>query len=284
MISIYLRKTVSVTILLIMIMQFSCRVDHGLEPINSKITGTVTFHGDHPPSTDEVRVVVAKDFPPKDIKSLLFSNMINYREKTAEYEIYLPKGTYKVVAVLWKEHNESWNISNVIGVYGGSISGDLLIPTYRSVTIADNNTTVRNINIQATLERVNRDAKIKGEINFIGDWPDNTGVMAVGAFSSIPEPGDYMDYFFSSIFMDYSIPVFVSSAEYMLRVQGQDTVKYVAALWIDDTFDLASIRDVGYYCDPQDSTGLKPGSVLVPADAVKTGINITVDFSKTDIQ
>ncbi len=284
MININFKKTATVIVSSILFMQFSCHIDHGLEPINSKITGTVTFHGDHPPSTDEVRVVVAKNFPPKDIKSLIFSNMIDYRKKTAEYELYLPKGTYEVVAVLWKAHNESWNISNVIGVYGGSISGDLLIPTYRSVTIADNNTTVNNINIQATLERVNRDAKIKGEISFIGDWPDNTGVMAVGAFSSIPELGDYMDYFFSSIFIDYSIPVFVFSAEYVLRVQGQDTVKYVAALWIDDTFDLSSIRDVGFYCDPQDSTGIKPGSVLVPANSVKTGIDITVDFNKFDIQ
>ena len=124
--------------------------------------------------------------------------MINFRQPTAEYELYLPQGTYDVVAVLWKEHNQSWNISNVIGVYGGGIIDDLLIPTYKSVTIPDNNTTVSDIDIKASLDRVNRDAKIKGEINFIGDWPNNTGVMAVGAFNKIPDQGDYIDYFFSS--------------------------------------------------------------------------------------
>ncbi len=280
MIKLFLKITDLKVLVIIVIFLFSCHLDHGLEPINSKITGTITFYGDPPPHTDEVRVAVVKDFPPNNIKSLLFSNMINYRQSTAEYELYLPKGTYDVVAVLWKEHNQSWNISNVIGVYGGGFIDGLLIPTYKSVTIPDNNTIVDNIDIKASLDRVNRDAKIKGEINFVGDWPDNTGVMAVGAFNQIPEPGDFMDYFFSSIFIDYSIPIFVSKADYTLRVQGQDTIQYIAALWIDNSFDLSSIKDVGYYCDPQDSSGNQPGSVVVPKNSVQEGINITVDFNK----
>ncbi len=284
MINSFLKMLELILLIILLVILFSCNIDHGLEPINSKITGTITFYGDPPSTTDEVRVAVVKNFPPKNIKSLLFSNMIDFRKKTAEYELYLPKGTYEAVAVLWKEHNQSWNISNVIGIYGGSLIGDLLIPTYLSVTLVDNNTTVNNIDIQATLERVNRDAKIKGEINFVGDWPDNTGIMAVGAFTKIPEPGNYIDYFFSSIFIDYSIPTFVSSADYTLRVHGQDTVKYIAALWIDNSFDLSSIKDVGFYCDPQDSTGTKPGSVVVPTNSVQTGINMTVDFSKADIK
>ncbi|MFO7889851.1 MAG: hypothetical protein R6V04_05880 [bacterium] len=263
---------------------FSCKIDHGLEPINSKITGSITFYGDVPPHTDEVRVAVVKNFPPKNIKSLLFSNMINFRNKTAEYELYLPRGTYEVVAVLWKEHNHSWNISNVIGVYGGSVIGDLLIPTYIPITIADNNTIVKNIDIAATLERVNRDAQIKGTINFKGDWPDNTGVMAVGAFTEIPDQGNYIDYFFKSMFIDYSIPIFVSSTDYTLRVQGGETVKYIAALWIDDSFNLTSITDVGFYPDPEGSSGTVPGSVTVPLNSVRTGINIMVDFSKTALE
>lgn len=283
MIKLYLKIIILILLIFLLVIPFSCNIDHGLEPINSKIIGTLTFYGDVPPNTDEVRVAVVKNFPPQNIKSLLFSNMINFRNKTADYELYLPKGTYEVVAVLWKEHNHSWNISNVIGVYGGSVIGDLLIPTYIPVTVADNNTIVTNIDISATLERVNRDAQIKGTINFTGEWPDNTGVMAVGAFNEIPDPGDYIDYFFKSVFIDYSIPIFVSSTDYTLRVQGEETVQYIAALWIDDSFDLSSITDVGFYSDPEDSSGTVPGSVTVPVNSIQAGIDITVDFTKNPV-
>ncbi len=257
-----------------------CRIDHGLEPINSGIGGRIFFKGETPRHTDEVRVAVVKDFPPRSIKELLFSDMIDFRSDTAQYKIYLPEGKYNVVAVIWKEHNEPWNISNIIGLYGGIFLGDRLIPTFKPVVIPDSKTFIDTIDIAANLNRVNRDAKIEGTIHFIGSWPENTGVMGVGAFTEIPKQGDILDYYFKSIFIDYTISTFVEKADYLLRVHSIDTVKYIAALWIDNTFDMNTIRDVGFYVDPFDTTGTVPGTVTVPKDSTLKGIDITVDFSK----
>ncbi len=278
------RKTWLVSFLILCAFLFSpllnCHIDHGLEPINSGISGRVFFKGEIPRHTDEVRVAVAKDFPPRNIKELLFSDMIDFYSDTANYRIYLPKGKYDVVAVIWKEHNEQWNISNIIGVYGGIFLGGRLIPTFKPVTIPSSKSFLDTIDIEANLNRVNRDAKIEGTINFIGPWPENTGVVGVGAFTEIPKQGDILDYYFKSIFIDYTVSTFVEKADYMLRVHSADTVKYIAVLWIDNTFDMNTIQDVGFYIDPDDTTGTAPGIVTVPKDSTLKGIDITVDFSK----
>jgi hypothetical protein len=256
----------------------NCRIDHGLEPIYSKIGGNIFFTGEEPPKTEEVRVAVAKDFPPKRINQLLFSDRIPHWQDTAYYEIYLPEGTYDVIAVIWKEKYGSWNISDIVGVYGGSFSGDLLFPTFKSVTIPHKDAVLDTIDIQANLNRVNRDAKIEGTVTFVGPWPQNTGTIAVGGFIEIPEKGNLIDYYFKSVYIDYSIPPFVEREDYLLRVHYTDTLKYISVLWIDDAFDLSSLRDIGFYKDPQDTT--QPGMVTFTEDSTRTGIDITVDFSE----
>lgn len=269
-------------LLFLLFIAHSCLIDHGLEPVNSKISGKIIFHGTPPASTDEVRVAVVKHFPPSNIKSLLFSNMINFKQDTAEYELYISEGYYEAVAVIWKEHNQSWNISNVIGVYGGGIIDGIIIPTFTPVIIPDNNTIIKGVDIHASLDRVNRNAKITGTVHFKGKWPENTGIIAVGAFSKIPNPDNYIDYYFSSIFIDYSIQTFVSSSDYLLRVHAMDSVKYIAALWIDNTYDLTGIQDAGFYCDPEDTSGTTPGIVVVPENSTIENIDFTVDFRDFD--
>ena len=81
-----------------------CQIDHGLEPLFSKIMGKVIFTGEKPRHTDEVRVAVVKTFPPSDMAELLFSERLSLESDTAHYEIYLAPGKYDIVAVIWKEH------------------------------------------------------------------------------------------------------------------------------------------------------------------------------------
>lgn len=265
---------------LIFLHLLNCDIDHGLEPTNSKIAGKIFFRGEIPSHTDEVRVAVVKDFPPKDIKQIIFSDMLDFQKDTAEYEIFLSEGTYDVAAVVWKEENQSWNLCNIIGVYGASFYKGRLVPTFKPVMITHNNPILDNVDIEANLDRVNRDAKIIGTLHFVGSWPENTGVIGVGAFIEIPEPENFIDYYLKSIFIDYSISTFEEKSDYLLRVNSSDTLKYIAALWIDNTFSLASAQDVGFYVDSEDTTGTVPGTVIVPKDSTLTGIDITVDFSK----
>jgi hypothetical protein len=241
--------------------------------------GKIFFQGTAPSRTDEIRVAVVKDFPPRAINELLFSDQIPFQEDTVEWEIYLPPDEYTAVIVVWKEKYHSWNLSDVIGLYGGQFIGDLLIPNFETVTIPDENAVVDTIDIVADLNRVNRDAGIEGSIRFLGEWPSNTGTVAIGAFVDIPEKGNIIDYYFKNVALDFNLPVFVSRYDYRLRVQSAvDTLKYVAVLWIDDQFDLGTIEEIGFYRDPQNPDN--PGTVPVAPDSTSGGIDITIDFSR----
>jgi hypothetical protein len=259
------------------LLMLSCKIDHGLEPVGSRIAGAVTFSGQIPPKTDQVRVAVTEKFPPRDITELIFSDALPYREGRADYEIYLPPATYEVVAVIWKEKNQPWNISDVIGIYGGSFVGDLLIPTFEPVTVPDSRTSVEDIDVECNFNKVNRDAAIEGTITFSGTWPDNTGIVGIGAFNDIPKPGDYIDYYFKNVALDYTVPPYVTRHEYRLRVRSGETLKYIAVLWINDDYNLASITDLGFYRNPADPS--MPGIVAVAPDSIAEGIDIAIQFN-----
>ncbi len=239
------------------------------------------YTGDAPRRTDEIRLAAAYNFPPKDINELLFSEQIPYDQDTVDYELYLPQGEYEVIALIWKEKNRSWNISDLIGVYGGSFIGDQLVPTYQPITIPNKQTVLKGIDIQANLNRVNRNAAIEGEILFEGDWPKDTGAIGIGAFTGIPEQGNVIDYFFKSIDINYSIPTFVTRTAYQLRVHATDTLKYLAVLWIDKEYDLGALQDIGFYRDSLDPSS--PGVVVIPENLNRIeNIDILVDFSKME--
>ena len=263
----------------VLLIHLHCNIDHGLEPIHSKIGGEITFIGDIPPRTDEVRVAVIKDFPPRAINELLFSDQIPFAEDAVAWEIYMPPGRYAAVVVVWKEKNQSWNLSDIIGLYGGTFVGDMLIPTYLPVTIPDETSVIDTVDIQANLNRVNRDAAIEGTVTFTGEWPQNTGIVGIGAFVDTPEPGNLIDYYFNNVALDYTIPLFVSEYTYRLRVASTlGTLGYVSVIWIDASFDLTSIKDIGFYRDPENPD--LPGSVPLTYNMTTSGIDITVNFDE----
>ena len=263
----------------IILTYLNCSIDHGLEPIHSKIGGKIFFQGDAPSGTDEIRVAVIKDFPPRAINELFFSDQIPFAEDTVAWEIYMSPGRYAAVVVVWKEKRQSWNLSDIIGLHGGTFIGDMLIPTYLPVTIPDEMSVIDDIDIQANLNRVNRDAAIEGTVTFTGEWPENTGIVGIGAFVDIPEPGNLIDYFFKNVALDYTVPPFVPEYTYRLRVASTlGTLGYISVIWIDKTFDLTSIKDIGFYRDPENPD--LPGSVPLAQNATSGGIDITVNFNE----
>jgi hypothetical protein len=271
------------------VLHLECQIDHGLSPIRSKVGGTVIVKGDRvPPGSDQVRVAVAKDFPPKNIKELLFSDMLPFKRTDStlvthpvSWEIYLPPGRYAVAAVLWKENNAPWNISDVIGVYGGAFLGDLLLPLYRSIDIPTADTVVDTLCIEANINRVNRDAKIEGAVSFRGPWPANTGAVGIGAFTGVPQPGNVLDYYFKNTALDYGIPVHAAAWNYRLRVRSGEAIRYVAVVWINAAYDLTSMKDIGFYPDPSDPS--KPGALIMEKNGLQTGVDILVDFTTMDM-
>jgi len=255
----------------------SCQIDHGLEPIYSKISGKIFITGEAPENTDEIRVAIIKTFPPKRINELLFSDRIPYQTDTSEYEIHVPPGTYDVIAVIWKEKHGPWNISDIVGVYGGIFLGDQLLPSYVPVTVPDNNAVVDTIDIPINLNIVNRPVTIEGNVTFQGEWPRNTGTMAVGAFTDKPAEGNFIDYYLKSVYIDFSLATFVTEDDYKLHVHLGDTLRYISVLWIDDTYDFTSLQDVGFYATEANPD--QPDSIITN-DTTYTGIDIQINFSQ----
>jgi len=265
--------------LCILLIYLHCHIDHGLEPIHSKIGGSITFEGEAPSNTDEIRVAVLKDFPPRSINELLFSDQIPFTEDVVPWEIYIPPGRYAAVLVVWKGKKQSWNLSDIIGLYGGTGEDDKLLPTNEHVTIPYETSVIEGIDINAYLNRVNRKFTIQGTITFTGQWPQNTGIIGIGAFEKIPEPGNLIDYFLKNVALDYTVPPFVPDYAYQLRVAHTlDTLEYVSVLWIDASFDLTSIKDLGFYRDPENPD--LPGAIPVFKDSTRSGIDITVNFNE----
>jgi len=270
----------------ISLLVFRCQIDHGLQPIRSKIGGRIQWTGTRVPlDSDEIRVAVVKNFPPRNIQELLFSDMVPFRDRDTTlirtpvpWEIYLPPGRYDMVAVIWKGNNESWNISDVVGIYGGLFLGDMLVPTFKPVTVPSFDSTIDTLDIQANLNRVNRDAKISGTVTFQGKWPDNTGIVGVGAFVEVPRKGDLIDYYLKNAALVYGIPPFVEKFEYQLRIRSADTIRYVAVTWINASYDLTSIHEIGFFSDPSDPA--RPGTVTVARGETRQDVNIAVDFTK----
>ncbi len=265
---------------------FRCHIDHGLQPIHSKIGGRIQWTGSRVPlDSDEIRVAVIRTFPPRNIQELLFSDMLPFRDRDTTliqtpvpWEIYVPPGRYDMVAVIWKENNESWNISDVVGIYGGLFLGDMLVPTFKPVTVPSFDSIVDTIDIRANLNRVNRDARISGTVAFRGKWPDNTGIVGIGAFLDIPRKGDMVDYYLKNAALDYGIPAFVETFDYQLRVRSADTIRYITVIWINASYDLTSLREIGFYADPSDPA--RPGTVTVARGETRMNVNISVDFAK----
>ena len=109
----------------------SCSPDHGLGPVVQGIRGTVYFQGAWPEDILEVRVVVAKDYPPESFLDLSgYSDAIPLVSDSASYEIETAPGSYGFVAVACRR-SPNWDTRCLLGVY--HVQGDPATP--RSVEV-----------------------------------------------------------------------------------------------------------------------------------------------------
>ncbi len=113
---------------LLAIVLTTCSFDHGISPQVGvpAIRGTITFEGDPPDNTAWVVVVASRDFPPSDVVELALSQSarLDYKAGSADYEIKVPSlGSYAAIAVVWKALDEPIVWSDVLGLYGASLTG-----------------------------------------------------------------------------------------------------------------------------------------------------------------
>lgn len=281
----------------------ACDVDHGLGPI-PVITGKVYLKGVRPDIAGELIVVVAPDFPPKKWTDIIRTTPLTVspdydlvKRDTISWELPLPRGTYDVVAILWKRYEEEWSfesVSNILGVYN--------IPNQfkpAQVIIPPGEMVVDSIDMKADFGMIRYGSFVKGKITYKGTFRDDTAMMILAAFPMKPER--VIDYLYA-MGWDLTIPTIKKAypMEYVLPI-ASGYIKYVALFWKGENSGPYDFKKIGEYM-LQDDPPLFPGSwenegiwvdfgdTLVDKfynagwgiDSTNINMNIIADFERTN--
>lgn len=282
-ISIPKSTALAVALLPILAYSLACNIDHGLAPedpfqeVQHGIRGKIIFeYGEAwPQDIAETRLVVSRQPPLElsaDAEGIIFSDPIPAGVDTFEYVLELDPGTYRFIAVLAREKDRGWNISNVVGIYS-EFRGFLGIVFPDSVVVATDTTIVDGVDITADLTR----GSISGTVTFEGPWPENTLVAGVAVYAQYPPP------FILGLSGLALIPSEVSTFEYRALVpDGRYEGIIAVVLTEDDLQNIGSLKlediQVGIYADPADPT--QPGVVEVTNGEDVEGIDIQADLKR----
>ncbi|HPI74223.1 MAG TPA: hypothetical protein PLZ01_12490, partial [bacterium] len=94
-----------------------CSLDDGLQPTRSGFSGTIRFKNAWPAQTDQVLVVAATRFPPSAIADIVMSDPLPLHQDSVDYTLFTTPQLFAAVGVVWKEKNQPWDVTNLIGLY-----------------------------------------------------------------------------------------------------------------------------------------------------------------------
>ncbi len=248
--------------------------DHGVEAnfFKGTVRGELQINAVVPDTTDEIRVALVESFPPSSLQGLITSGVLSankdtsVKSQTLPFEMSAPLGTYEAAIVIWKAKDQSFLLTDIVGIFGNLDEFEL-----RSITLTESEPTIEEVNIPLDLERVNRTSSISGTINFVGAWPSNTAIVVVVVLKSIQDllrgippalsfiPRDLTDF-------DYRVGV------------APDTYSSILVAWLPvGEFDLSRLKLLGFYEIPE-QPGV-PAPLTVEDKEKITGIDITADFA-----
>lgn len=246
-----------------------CDYDHGIDPIRTKISGEVSFLGEAPWYVREVRVAVAKRFPPVDLtQDLLYSEQLPKNQMKVHYEILAIPGEYAATGVLWRRSGEAWTLSNILGLYTAPGS---FVPA--PITISPEQPQADSVNMIANWDLALRDSYLEGDITFVGVYPPDTEILALAMFPIVPQ--SQLD-FLSVKALDLNVPLNVARFHYRTPVTHGE-YKFISIFWKGKNSSIFDIRAIGFYRSPADTT--KPGSITVAGGETASGINFVADFN-----
>lgn len=158
-------------------LSLTCNINHGLEPLRSSIEGQITFSGTWPAEAEEVRLVSAKKFPPTGIADIAIGENLPADVSTYNYKYYLDPGEYKLIGIIWRAKNSTWDILSICSIYFDGT--DSL--SQGEITLASDTSTVCGINMHVDRNKARKitDTKIQGNIKFNGEWPDDIFAVTI---------------------------------------------------------------------------------------------------------
>lgn len=261
--------------LLFLIFSFTtCDFDKGLGPLQNKIEGKIFYLTPEmrPANVGEVRVAALLQFPPSGLGDIFFSEPVEFRKDTVNYEIFLPPGDYVGVAILWKPRGENWSFNSLLGIYGFEPPTRFeMLP----VPVKEEDAVVSDINISAIWNFANTDSKVNGRITYKGVPPKDTQTVLLAAFSQVP---NFDNLLLSLLFLGgLPLPVSISESTftYQLRVYHGE-YKFIGLLWKGVDTPLDKVKLIGFYPAPGQPD--KPGSFSLPENGSVYNIDLSGDF------
>lgn len=121
---------------------------------------------------------------------------------------------------------------------------------------------------------------IRGNITFVGDWPDSTKEVRLVVLKNYPEGMTDPDSLVAFVILNLAsmsdpIPMNVDAYAYQLELDP-GTYAWVLVVWLPE--DLFGIKELGaYYADPQNP--VLPAPVTVTEGAMLENIDIIADFA-----
>ena len=245
-----------------------CETEPGLEPVNSSIRGTIFFEGDWPEETDIVQVMASTKFPPTGTQDLIFGDPIPFGVDSCEYILWVPPGEYQAIGVVWKEKQQAWNVTNILGMYFQAATD--FLPG--KVVLQGKKSRIDSVDIFAKFSRAKKHvaSSINGTIRVKGEWPKTAQAILAGASVQMI-PASLLD-----IILSAPLPVGQDSIKYTIPVPA-GKYRLVGALVIESGAELG-FENIAFY--KKKSSDFFPGSVEVPTDTSKVyGIDIEIDFT-----
>lgn len=249
--------------------------DHGIEAdfFKGTVRGELQINTVVPDTTDEIRVALAKEFPPSSLQELITSGVIKVKKDSSvvsqvvPFEMQAPFGEYGATIVIWKAKAQSFQLTDIVGIYGNLERFELT-----PITLDPDHPVEENVNIPVDLSRVDRRSSIQGRIDFVGAWPENTAIVALVV---LRELADLVSGIPPAIIF---VPKGSELFDYKVGVAA-GIYKFIFVAWLPvGEFDLAKLRVLGAYEDPPGTTG----RVTVGEDMTVTGIDIIADFGRVN--
>ncbi len=252
----------------------ACEDKSGVVPdfFKGTVRGELQIRTVVPDTTDEIRVALAKEFPPSSLQGLITSGVIpvvkdpEVTSQNVPFEMNAPYGTYSATIVIWKAKDQSFQLTDIVGIYGNLERFELT-----PITLSEADPVADSVNIPVDLSRVDRRSSLAGRITFLGTWPENTSVVALVVLRQLTDLTRGIPPALAFV------PRNVAHFDYRLRVAA-DTYNFIFVAWLPvGEFDLSKLRIIGAYEDP-DEPGTT-GSVTVGENQHVTGIDIVANFA-----
>ncbi|NIR49366.1 hypothetical protein GWO43_12840 [candidate division KSB1 bacterium] len=255
-----------------------CELDSGLEfqdsgeSIRHGIKGHIEFRGAWPENISEARLVASASFPPdpsEPLATFIFSDPIRIGTKSLDYGLSLQPDTYEIVAVIFRESNQPWDISNILAVHA-PLDPCTIIPDLNEAVVVENDTSiVENVNLSVDLTK----GSLSGNVEFVGEWsPD---IQFVGVIV-IENPINFFNFIPCGIAV---LPLNVGEANYQVFVPAGDYVLLVVAgSSLSAIADVSDISIIGNYFEPGNNSRL--GVIHVENNQNTPNIDVVADLDK----